>query len=218
MRRDDAGVAGIVLASGMSHRFGQENKLLAPVDGEAVIRRTVRAYVGADLAPVLVVVGYQAEHVTKALAGLEVELILNPDFGEGQSRALVHGVRALPGTTRAAVIGVGDQPLLRLEVVHRLVERFAQEGPLIVAPRYRGQRGNPVLFERSLFSELLTVEGDQGGRPVIERHAKEVVWIDVDDPCSGLDVDSIQDLEALRVVTSGGEGDAAPQQTSNGVH
>jgi molybdenum cofactor cytidylyltransferase len=188
----------------MSRRFGQQNKLLARVQGEPIIRRTVRAYLEAGLVPVLVVMGHQAERVTHALVGLDVLMVANPDFHEGQSRALMRGIRALPGAVNAAVIGVGDQPLLQPDVVRRMIARFVEDGSLIVAPRFGGQRGNPVLFGRSLFAELLTVEGDQGGRPVIERHAAEVVWLDVEDPRSGLDVDTIQDLEALRTAAPNG--------------
>jgi molybdenum cofactor cytidylyltransferase len=206
----DLNVGGLVLASGLSHRFGRENKLLAEIQGQPVIRRTVQAYDEAGVSPVVVVVGYQSERVGQALDGLNVHIVSNPDYFEGQSRALVHGVRKLPATLDAVVIGVGDQPLLRPAIIRSLVQAFVAGRAPIIAPRYGGMRGNPVLFARSLFSELLTVDGDQGGRPVIERHRAEVVWVDVDDPGSGLDVDSMRDLEDVREIALGREASKSP--------
>jgi molybdenum cofactor cytidylyltransferase len=199
----------------MSRRFGGENKLLVRVGGIPVIRRTVRAYVEAGVTPVLIVVGHDTERVVQALADLDVQIVHNPAYRQGQSRALVYGLHALPPTAGAAVIGVGDQPLLRPEIIRGLVARFVQDRVPIVAPRYAGSRGNPVLFERSLFPELLAIEGDQGGRPVIQQHADRVLWLDVDDPHSGLDLDTVQDLEDLRSVVPCPDDDI-PRGDGNG--
>lgn len=187
-------VAGLVLASGMSRRYGGANKLLAHVGGEPVVRRATLAYVEAGLDPVVVVIGYQAQQVRRALSGLAVTVVVNPDYAAGQSRALAHGVRALPLSTEAAVIGVGDQPWLLAPTVLRLVETWRVTKSNIVAPLYGGQRGNPVVFARALFPELLSVDGDTGGRPVIAAHAEGVTWLPIADVSQRGDVDSPDDL------------------------
>jgi molybdenum cofactor cytidylyltransferase len=191
-------VAGVVLASGMSTRFGGRNKLLAPVDGEPVIRRTIKAYLEAGLDPVLVVVGYEGQLVAEALTGLRVVAIYNPDFAEGQSRALRRGVQSLPAGVNAAVIGVGDQPFLTPQVIGRVVARYVESGAPVVAPRYAGRRGNPVLFDRALFPELLEVTGDVGGRPVLQHHRDDIAWVDVDEQRVGLDIDTDDEYRGLQ--------------------
>ena len=190
-------VAGVVLASGTSTRFGSENKLLVEFEGKPIVRRTALAYVGARLQPVVVVVGNDRERVVRALSGLNVTFVENAEFAEGQSRALRHGIAALPDAASAAVIGVGDQPLLAAEVIDSLADAYWASGARIVVPRYGGQRGNPALFAAELFDELRLVDGDQGGRALIEPHRDEVVWVDVPNPELGEDVDTPDDLDRL---------------------
>ena len=190
-------IAGLILASGMSRRLAGANKLLLPVQGVPAVRRTVEAFCGSGLDPVAVVVGYQAEAVRDAIGDLPVRTVDNPDFEQGQSRALFHGLHALPAGTTAAVIGVGDQPLLTSEVIRVLMDTYLATGRSPVIPRYAGRRGNPALFDRRLFPELLAVTGDQGGRPVIELHADEVTWVDFPDPRLGQDLDTEEDYAII---------------------
>jgi molybdenum cofactor cytidylyltransferase len=195
---DQHKVAGLILASGRSQRFGDENKLLAPFEGKPLIWQTARAYLSANLSTVTVVVGHDATSVAQALNDLKVTIVLNPEFQKGQSRALVRGLSSLQDDVAAAVIGVGDQPRLTVDVLRALIDGFTRFGAAIVAPRYAGKRGNPVLFAARLFPELLMMEGDQGGRPVIQKHLNEVQWVDISDVHAGLDVDTSEDLERLR--------------------
>lgn len=190
-------VAGVVLASGLSLRFGERNKLLAPFSQATVVRRTVQAYLEGNLQPVLVVVGHESDRVRSALAGLAITDVHNPEFERGQSRALVCGVNSLPRHTAAAVIGVADQPLLTGDVIRELVTTYRTTDATLVVPRYAGRRGNPVLFDRRFFPELLQVTGDRGGRPVLEAHRREIVWLDVPDARMAADVDTPDDYRAL---------------------
>lgn len=188
-------IAGIVLASGMSRRFGDANKLLVKIEGVPLVVRAVLPYLSAGLDPVIVVAGHEDDLIAAALGDLGVTIARNPDFVAGQSRALVRGIRSLPPRARAAVIGVADQPWLTGGIIRLLVETYVATGAPVVAPRYAGQRGNPALFDAALFAELLNVTGDQGGRQVIMRHQIEVAWCDVADRQPGLDVDSPEDLD-----------------------
>jgi len=194
-------IAGVILASGMSRRFGAGNKLLARFGRQSVISSTAQAYIDAHLAPLLVVVGYQADEIVEALDARSIQLVPNPDFLDGQSRSLHHGLRALPEGTTAAVIGVGDQPLLQSGTIHSLVDEYRRSHAPLVAPCYAGRRGNPVLFDSRLFPELLRVEGDMGGRSVIQRYLGEAALVDITDARSGADIDTEDDLAHFEITT-----------------
>ena len=128
----------------------------------------------AGLRPVVAVVS--ADHrLVDALAGLPLTTVENSHPENGISRSIAIGLRALPETTNAALIGVGDQPYLTVEAIEELVHAFAQ-GRIIV-PRFGDHRGNPPVFDRRFFPELLALEGDRGGQAVISANPEAVVEV-----------------------------------------
>jgi molybdenum cofactor cytidylyltransferase len=173
-------IAGIVLAAGSARRFGSQ-KLVAHVGGVPLVRRSVEALLGASLDEIVVVLGSDAPAVGAALTGLAVRVVTNPGYAIGMSTSLRAGLDALAPATDAVVVALGDQPGVGAPIVDALVERYREGRAPIVAPLYRGRvRGNPVLFDRSLFAELRGVTGDEGGRAVIAKDPARVALVDVD--------------------------------------
>jgi len=189
-------IAGVVLAAGLSRRMGRP-KLLLFLEGRPVIRISVEGVVAAGLGPVVVVTGAEHREVAQALAGLPVLLVNNPAPEAGQAGSLRIGTCALPDEAEAALIALGDQPFVPRSVIPRLLGEFRATGQPIVAPRYRDGRGNPVLFARSIFSELLEVSGDQGARSVMARHPDRVLLVDFEFPMPQ-DVDTPEDYAKLQ--------------------
>ena len=113
-----------------------------------------------------------------ALQGMPVTMVYNPDWEQGQSTSMQVGLRACAPETQAVLFVLGDQPALPSELSQRLVAAHRQTLAPIVAPRHQGQRGNPVLFDRTCFAELLSVTGDSGGRSLFTKYADQVVWIE----------------------------------------
>jgi molybdenum cofactor cytidylyltransferase len=187
-------IAGVVLAAGASRRFGSQ-KLLASVGGVPLVRRSVERLLEASLDEIVVVLGSDATAVGAALAGLPVLMVTNPAYLAGMSTSLRAGLDALTPESEATVVALGDQPGVGGPIVNRLVERYVTERAPIVAPVYRGGvRGNPVLFDRSIFDELRAVTGDEGARLVIAKDPRRVLLVefDVDMP---RDVDVPRDLD-----------------------
>lgn len=160
-----------------------------------MVRRVTEAVCRAGLAQVVVVVGAHAGRVRRALAGLSVDFVVNEGWAQGMSGSVRAGLAALRPEIQATLMVLADQPALTSELLQLLVARYCATGAPIVAPTFQGQRGNPVLFDRALFAELSSVEGDQGGRALLACHQKEIEQVEIDDPAVTMDVDTCQDYE-----------------------
>jgi molybdenum cofactor cytidylyltransferase len=189
-------VAALVLAAGASSRMGSPKQLL-DWGGRPLVRAVAEVALAARLDPLLVVVGGAQIAVADALAGLPLQMIANPDYAHGQSTSLRAGIAALGQDADAVVVLLGDQPFVTAAIVEQLVAEWRASEALIVAPTYAGQRGNPVLFSRAVFSELLAVEGDQGARAVLAADRARVRLVAFDDPRPLADIDTPEDYERL---------------------
>ncbi|MFN2291404.1 MAG: NTP transferase domain-containing protein [Anaerolineae bacterium] len=189
-------VGAVVLAAGGSSRMGEPKQLLT-ITGQPMVRRVTETVCAAGLENVVVVVGAHAHRVEEALRGLPVRVVLNRRWAEGMSTSLGIGLKALGSDVQAALVVLADQPGLTVELLRSLAAHYQTTGAPIVAPFYRGRRGNPVLFDRTLFAELQAVEGDQGGRALLTRYRSSVQEVAVDDAAVLTDVDTRQDYRAL---------------------
>jgi molybdenum cofactor cytidylyltransferase len=189
-------IAGVVLAAGLSRRMGRA-KMLMPVDGRAIVRHAVESVLAGGVDSVWVVTGPDVEPVEAALAGLAVQIVVNPAPEEGQASSLRAGIAALPASVDAVLIALGDQPALAPSIIPALLAARRTSPKLIVAPRYRDGQGNPVVFKREIFPELLRLTGDQGARPIIQKEPARVEWVELDLPMPP-DVDTPDDYQKIR--------------------
>ncbi len=207
-RTDPPRVAGVVLAAGASRRMGQ-NKLLLKLEGESLVRRAVRRAlgggaggaegVGGALSPVVVVLGHESERVAAELAGLACEFAVNADFTGPTSGSLHRGLERLPADVDAAVVMLADMVLVTEQMVGAIVAAArGTDAPLVVS-RYGDVTAPPLLFRRAVFPELLAWTGEGCGKPVVQRHRDEAVYVDW--PAALLtDVDTPEDLAAAKAL------------------
>ena len=193
------GVAGVVLAAGRSTRMAPHNKLLVPDgSGRAMVARVVDHLLDSPARPVLVVLGHRAEEVRAALAGRPVQFVMAPDFADGLSASLRAGIAAVPPGADGALVCLGDMPLVTGAMMARLVEAYdPTEGRCVVAPTCRTKVGNPVLWDRRFFPEIAGLSGDMGARPLLERHAEHVAYVELDDDAVLRDFDTVESLAGL---------------------
>ena len=172
-------IAGLLLASGASRRFGS-NKLVAPLNGRPVVRWSAEALASA-VDETWVVVPTRSAEVREALDGLPVRWVENPAAHEGMASSIRAGVAALPAETEAVVITLGDQPLMNGDVIRRVVAAWsaAAPRPAAIVACYDDGRGHPTLFDRALFHQLLALEGDRGARELLASLGDAVAEIDV---------------------------------------
>jgi molybdenum cofactor cytidylyltransferase len=191
-------IAAVVLAAGKSTRMGS-NKLLEPINGKHMIRRTVETVLQSRASPVIVVTGHDASRIREALEGLDVSFVNNPHYDEGLSTSLAEGVAGLPAKVDGALMVLGDMPLVPVTTLNKLIAAFDPEaGRSICLPVYQGERGNPVLWGRQHFHEFQGVKGDRGAKVLLVVNADHVVEVPVGNEGVLTDFDTPGSLAKLR--------------------
>jgi molybdenum cofactor cytidylyltransferase len=196
LTQEDPRIAAIVLAAGRSARMGAENKLLADIGGKPMVRHVAEAALGSRGRPILVVTGHQEGDVRAALAGLDLSFVSNAEFATGLSTSLKAAVRAVPDACGGALVLLGDMPHVAASHLDRLIAAFAPGA--IVVPVHEGRQGNPVLWPRICFGELLRLEGDVGAKRLIAAHRDAVREVEMGTADIFADVDTAEQLRRLR--------------------
>ena len=192
-------IAAVVLAAGRSSRMGGPNKLLAEIAGRPLIRIVVEQALGSRARPVIVVTGHQRERVEAALSGLAVKFAHNPNFAQGLGTSLKAGIAALPAEVDGAIVCLGDMPQVDAALIDRMISAFNPAmGALVVVPTIDGKRGNPVVWSRRFFADLMAVEGDVGARHLIGRYTEVVAEVPLTGAAAFTDVDTPEALQAVK--------------------
>jgi molybdenum cofactor cytidylyltransferase len=201
-------VAGLVLAAGSSSRMGQ-NKLLLDLGGETVVHRAVRNATEAGLDSVVVVLGHDAGRVQAELLGLSCRSVVNPHHAKGVRTSLQLGVREIAADAHALVVVLADMPFVTAAMIRAVAERYRETGAPLVISQYGDARSAdpvdapPILYDRSLFSELLSMTGERCAKRVVGQHRGEasiLCW-----PEQSLrDIDVAEDYEFARAQMAGG--------------
>jgi molybdenum cofactor cytidylyltransferase len=192
-------IGALILAAGQSRRMGALNKLLIAIDGKPMLRHAVDAVLAAGNAPVIVVTGHERAAVETALAGLPVAFAHNPEYAQGLSTSLKHGLAALPAGIDGALVVLGDMPRVEPDELRAIVGAFSPtEGRAIVVPTRHGKRGNPVLWGRQFFPEMQDLGGDVGARHLIGAYPEAVAEVEMAGDGVLTDIDTPQALARLK--------------------
>ena len=200
---DRAGsIAGVVLAAGTSTRMGQ-NKLFMELDGEPLVRRAVGRAAKAGFDPLIVVLGHEADHVRRALDGIDYQPVVNSEYERGVNSSLRAGIRAASAANaQAAVVVLADMPFVTTAMLETLIGTYrASEAPLVISD-YEGVNAPPMLYDRALFGELAMSEGQGCGKHVVKQHrheAESLSW-----PAEALtDLDAPEDFQRVAGTATG---------------
>ncbi len=184
-------IVAVILSAGESSRMGRPKALL-PIAGQTFIERIVGALKQSQIDRIIVVVGHNAEEMRRSIEHLPVTILVNPDYKMGQLSSLQVGIRSLEADQKceAILVHLVDHPYLSPAVANRMIERFQETRKPIIIPKYKGKRGHPVIFARSVFSELLSAPMDQGAKAVLKAHQDEILEIDTEDEGITFDIDT----------------------------
>jgi CTP:molybdopterin cytidylyltransferase MocA len=191
-------IVGIVLAAGLSRRMGEPKAFLRAGEG-SFLDRVVHA-LGAACDRVIVVTGPNdqpaARDIAEAATRLGASVAINPDRGSPQLRSLQAGLAAVPPEARAVIACPVDIPDVSPSLALQLARVFSDSGAPVVLPSHGGKHGHPVLFARSVFTELARTDLPEGARSVVHAHRGELREVPVD--VLPADVDTPEDYRRWR--------------------
>ncbi|MDO9412902.1 MAG: molybdopterin-binding/glycosyltransferase family 2 protein [Pseudolabrys sp.] len=192
-------IAAVVLAAGRSMRMGAVNKMLAEIGGKPLVRIATEQALASRAKPVIVVTGHQRDKVEQALKGLDVRFVHNPDYAEGLAGSVKAGIGAVHADSDGAIVCLGDMPQVDHALIDKLIAAFDPErGALVVVPTIEGKRGNPVVWSRRFFNELMAITGDVGARHIIGQYAEAVAEVPLSGDAALTDVDTPESFSAVK--------------------
>ena len=193
--------AGIILAAGMSQRFGRPKQLLK-LKNKHLLEYALDAALASHLAKVVLVLGHEHEKILRTL-GVKtnlprLEIVINHRYQKGQSQSLQAGLRIVHKAYHSAMFLLGDQPRVQSSTIDELLARFRDSEKNICVPVHRGMRGNPALFSRAMYCRLMAINGDFGARNIIRENSEQVLFVEVDDPAEFTDIDTHGDIAKIQ--------------------
>jgi len=182
----------IILAAGESKRMGRP-KLILPFGEKTIIETVANNAIQSKVDGVLVVLGSNAEKIAEKMGDLPARTTVNPNFRQGMLSSIQWGFGSLPEDTRAALVMLGDQPLIPSSVMDKVMDAYNQSENGIVLPVYNKRRGHPILVDMKYRDEVKRISPDMGLRALVHNHADDILEVEVDAPGILKDIDTVED-------------------------
>lgn len=193
-------ISAIVLAAGKDERMEQP-KLFLPLHNKPVLQWALESVLATAVIEVICVVrDLAAVRAHISVADRRLSWLVNDRADAGQSSSVITGLWAVDSKADAALFAVGHQPLISSELINALIDRFNRGSAPIIAPTFQGQVRNPALFRREIFPELLKLEGDRGGRAVIEKYQDRLELVQWNEEAPFMDIDDQKDYERIKLL------------------
>ena len=173
-------ISSILLAAGLSKRMDGENKLTKELRGIPLIKLSVKNILASSIDELIVVLGHQKEIIEKLIDKNEkIKFVFNKDFESGMASSIKTGIDNLSDKTEAFFICLGDMPMVNHDIYNQLIE--SKDNKEIIVPTYKGQQGNPVLFNKSMKAKVIDISGDIGAKKILELNKDKILNLDIND-------------------------------------
>jgi molybdenum cofactor cytidylyltransferase len=212
--RNDSRFGAVILAAGRSSRMGEAKQLLR-LGEHTVLGQVLENVRGSGVKDIVLVLGHEAEKIRERISTENLNVVINESYQQGMGTSLRAGLAALPPGVDAALIILADQPFIRPKTLGLIMDQYKRSSAQIVIPTYKGFRGNPVLLDRSVFSEVMALTGDIGCRAIFGNHLEGIVKQPVEDIGILLDLDDREDFELMRDFRTGSVSEKVLIETAN---
>ena len=189
-------IAAILLVAGQSKRMGGENKLTKKIQGVPLIKHSVKNILAAPIDELIIVLGYQKEIIEKVIDKNEkIKFVFNKDFENGMASSIKTGLNNLSEKTEAFFICLGDMPMVNHDIYNQLIK--SKDNKEIIVPTYKGQQGNPVLFNKSMKEKIMRITGDIGAKKTLELNKDKILNLEINDQSITKGFDTQNDFNSL---------------------
>ena len=173
-------ISSILLAAGLSKRMGGENKLTKKIQGIPLIKHSVKNILASSINELIIVLGYQKEIIEKLIDKHEkVKFIFNKDFESGMASSIKVGINHLSDNSEAFFICLADMLMVSSNIYDFLIKSKNQKD--ILVPTYKGQQGNPILFNKSMKEKIMSIDGDAGAKKILELNKDKILNLEIND-------------------------------------
>jgi len=173
-------ISAILLAAGQSKRMNGENKLTKKIQDVPLIKHSVKKIIASSIDELIVVLGHQKEIIEKLIDENEkIKFVFNKDFENGMASSIKTGLNNLSKKTEAFFICLGDMPMVSHDIYNQLIK--SKDNKEIIVPTYKGQQGNPVLFNKSMKEKILDITGDSGAKKIFELNKDKILNLEIND-------------------------------------
>ncbi|QPH40695.1 nucleotidyltransferase family protein [Pedobacter endophyticus] len=187
----------VILAAGSSSRLGKPKQLLA-IDGKTLLQRVCDAATAAQLAPIVVVLGANADKILPQDNDSQINFVVNSNWAQGMSSSITAGLKRIAAhesQVKSVIISVCDQPYISSELFTSLINKHNETKKGIIASQYGGTIGTPVLFARKYFEDLMLLTGENGAKGLITMQATDLATISFEQ--GNIDIDTESDYQSL---------------------
>jgi molybdenum cofactor cytidylyltransferase len=186
------GIWAIVLAGGESKRMGSP-KMILPYEGMTIIEKVLENVLASDVEKVVTVLGSHKEEVLKVIEKYPVLHCYNSNFKNGMLSSVKCGFEFLPGDFRAAMVFLGDQPMVEASVINKLIKAHNESGKGILVPVFENTRGHPLLVDKKYREEVINIDDPEGLKGLLRRHPDDLLEVDTENPSVLDDIDTRED-------------------------
>ena len=173
-------ISAILLAAGQSKRMNGENKLTKEIQGIPLIKLSVKNILASSINELIIVLGHQKEIIEKLIDKNEkIKFVFNKNFESGMASSIKTGLNNLSEKTEAFFICLGDMPMVSHDIYNQLIK--SKDNKEIIVPTYKGQQGNPVLFDKSMKEKVLNISGDIGAKKILELNKDKILNLKISD-------------------------------------
>ncbi len=191
-------ITGVILAAGMSSRMGSVNKLLLNYKGHTIIEETLRQMMNSTVDNIVIITGFEHTEVEQALDSHlddRTRFVYNADYRLGRAESIKCAIAAIADQTDAALFMVADKPGVASHLIDKAIERFRTDRPAILYVETLNGRGHPIIFDKRVFDDLLSLNGDRIGDELVSSYCDDLVRLADETP--QIDIDSEDDYRIL---------------------